>query len=353
MPRTRGEVRAWSPSEECRTGEWCVGWSSASEPGTILEILELGATVRSLVVPVGHERRRSVALGHPRIVDYLASTAYLGASIGRYANRIEGASFELDGRTVSLAPNDRGSNLHGGPAGFDRQLWTTTEATSRRAVLELISPDGDQGFPGELRVRAAFEVDADSVRVEYSAATDRPTVINLTNHTYFNLDGDGDIRRHRLSVAADKYTPVSATGLPLGPHHPVDGTAFDLRHSTLIRDVLESQDPQVTSLGGLDHNFVTRGSGLRDIAVLDSSTDRPAADRLERSAGPAGVHRQHLRRSSQWFSGCSWPLGRRRARTSALPGLPEPARVAERRPASRRGIPHGHDVAVRELRILG
>jgi aldose 1-epimerase len=173
---------------------------------------------------------------------------------------------------VELTANDHANNLHGGPDGFDRRLWTTLEASGDHVVLELDSPDGDQGFPGRVRCRVRFEALPDRVRIEYSATTDAPTVVNLTNHAYFNLDGAGDVLGHRLSVAADAYTPVDDAGIPLGEHQEVVGTPLDLRHRALLADVVAAPHPQLVSAGGgLDHNFVLRGSGLREVAELESA----------------------------------------------------------------------------------
>lgn len=257
-----------------------------ARPGPVLELLELGASVHRLDVTPPGGSGRNVVLGHPGVADRLASTAYLGATVGRYANRIAGAWFPLDGRRVELTANDRGNNLHGGPEGFDRRLWSTLESSPTHAVLGLDSPDGDQGFPGRLSCLARFEVGRDLVRVEYVATTDAPTVVNLTNHAYFNLDGEGagDVRGHRLSVAADRFTPVDDTGVPLDGHRSVDGTPFDLRSPVRLGEAMSSDHPQVTAVGGLDHHLVVGGSGLRELAVLESaigdlrltlSSDRP------------------------------------------------------------------------------
>lgn len=242
-------------------------------PGPVLELVELGASVQRLDVTLPDGSVRNVVLGHPTLAERLASTTYLGASIGRYANRIAGARFDLDGRLVTLTPNDRGHNLHGGPDGLDRRLWSTLELSPTHAVLGIESPDGDQGFPGALSCQVRFEVGPDRVRIEYVATTDAVTCVNLTNHAYLNLDGEGagDVLGHRLSVAADEFTPVDATGVPYDGHRPVAGTPFDLREPVLLAAVVTADHPQVLAASGLDHNFVGRGSGLRELAVLESS----------------------------------------------------------------------------------
>src|SRR5436190_1538862 len=171
-----------------------------SEPGPVLELLDLGATVHRLWVPGGDGVRRNVVLGHRTAEEYLESADYIGGTIGRYANRIRGGRFVLDGETVQLATNERGNSLHGGPDGFDQRIWEVLEQTDEHVTMRLVSPDGDQGFPGRLTALARFAVDADSVQLTFEATTDAATVVSLTSHAYFNLDGDstGTVTDHLL-----------------------------------------------------------------------------------------------------------------------------------------------------------
>jgi galactose mutarotase-like enzyme len=233
-------------------------------------VLTLGAAVHRLQVPGGDGVRRNVVLGHPDVEERLASTYYLGATIGRYANRIAHGRFPLGDRTVQVATNDRGHSLHGGPNGFDTHLWDVVAHSADEVLLATTSPDGDQGFPGRVEAEVTYRVQGSTVSVTMQATTDATTVVNLTNHTYFNLGGEGTgpIDDHLLLVEADHYTPVDDTGIPLGDHEPVAGTAFDLRRPTRIGDAVRSDDPQVTAVQGLDHNLVVRGDGLRRAAVL-------------------------------------------------------------------------------------
>ena len=230
-----------------------------SEPGPVAEVLTLGATVHRLFVRGGDGVRRNVVLGHPDVAERLASSDYIGGTIGRYANRIAGGRFELGGRTVEVRTHDRGNSLHGGPEGFDVRLWDVVSHTADEVVLSMVSPDGDQGFPGEVTVVVRYRVSGSCVSVEMSATTDATTVVGLTNHAYWNLDGEGagTIDDHLLAVDADDYTPVDATGIPLGEHEPVAGTPFDLRTPAPLAEAL-------------DHNFVVRGEGLRHLASLAS-----------------------------------------------------------------------------------
>ena len=243
-----------------------------SAPGPVVEVLTLGATVHRLEVPGPDGVRRNVVLGHATVEERLASSDYVGGTIGRYANRIAGGRFPLDGREVVVGTHDRGHSLHGGPDGFDRRLWDVVEHGPDEVVLSLVSPDGDQGFPGTVSVLVRYRVAGDAVRVELEATTDAPTVLNLTNHAYFNLDGEGagTIDDHLLAVAADEFTPVDAAGIPLGGHAPVVGTPFDLRDPTAIGAAVRTEHPQVVDARGIDHNFVVRGEGLRPHAVLTS-----------------------------------------------------------------------------------
>ena len=231
-----------------------------SAPGPVLHLLDLGATAHRLVITAPDGVRRDVLLGLPTPDAHLASTDYLGGTIGRYANRIAGGRFDLDGVAVRLAANERGNQLHGGPDGFDRCLWEVVALEESAATLELVSPDGDQGFPGEVTVRSRVEVDPIGVTIDLSARTDAVTVVNLTSHAYVNLDGEGVVDGHTLQVLADDYTPVDAAGIPLGGHRPVADTAFDFRAARAIGST------------GIDHNYVLRGSGLRVAAVLESAT---------------------------------------------------------------------------------
>jgi aldose 1-epimerase len=243
-------------------------------PGLVVELLTYGATIHRVEVAApGPARgaRRTVVLGYPELAGYLRSTGYLGASIGRYANRIAGAAFDLDGVHYPLAANDRGHNVHGGPFGFDRQVWEVVDRGPDHAVLAYDSPDGDQGFPGRLLVRARFEVTADVLRIEYTATATAPTPVNLTSHSYWNLDGEGagPVGENVLSVPAHEFTPVDAGGIPLGGHASVTGTPFDLREPVLLGQVMASAHPQIQG-AGLDHNLVVPGDGLRELAVLSS-----------------------------------------------------------------------------------
>ena len=251
-----------------------------AEPGPVVEVLTLGAAVHRLTVACGDGERRNVVLGHPDVAERLASGDYIGGVIGRYANRIAGGRFTLDGRDVEVRTHDRGNSLHGGPEGFDVRLWDVESHDADELVLSLVSPDGDQGFPGTVSARVRYQVEGQTVRVTLEATTDATTVVNLTNHAYFNLDGEGagTIDGHELLVEADDVTPIDGTGIPTGGHSPVDGTPFDFRTTRPIGPALRTEHPQVVDARGIDHNFVVRGSGLRRAATLTSTRTRTTVE---------------------------------------------------------------------------
>ncbi|MBK9477037.1 MAG: galactose mutarotase [Tetrasphaera sp.] len=238
-----------------------------------VDVLEQGATIQRLFVPDAAGHVRNIVLGHSGPGDYRQSTGYLGAVVGRYANRIAGGRFELDGRQWVLAANEGTTTLHGGPDGFDRRLWTVLEVQGDRLTLQLVSPHGDGGFPGRLVVTVTYAVSPDRLRIDLSATTDAPTVVNLTNHSYFNLDGEDapTIHEHALQVAAESYLPTGPDGIPTGEVASVEGTPFDLREARVLGEVLRAPHPQIAAAGGLDHTFVVRGSGIREHAVLTSA----------------------------------------------------------------------------------
>lgn len=240
-------------------------------PGVVLEVLDLGATVHRLEVTGGDGMRRNVCLGHATPEEYLTGHGYIGGTIGRFANRIAGGRFPLEGRTVRLGRNDRGNTLHGGPDGFHRRMWTVLSHDCTSLELRLVSPDGDQGFPGSVTVTATFAVQHDTVTLVLRACSEATTVVNLTQHLYLNLEGEGrgTADRHLLQVEADEYLPVDPTWIPVGPPEPVTTSTVDLRRPREVGSVvriLRARD----GAAGLDHTFLVRGTGHRRVAVLSS-----------------------------------------------------------------------------------
>ena len=234
-------------------------WTLTAESGLSATILTYGARIAALHVPLPNGGTRNVVLGYAKLADYEGDTSYQGAVCGRYANRIYGGRFTLDGREYRIPLNDGPNALHGGPIGFDRAVWHA-EMDGKSLVLSHLSPDGDQGFPGRLDVRVSYTLHADSLAIDYEARSEAPTVVNLTNHAYFNLAGVGDILGHVLTLDADRFTPVNADLIPLGELRPVAGTPLDFRSPSVIGARIEADDEQLRLARGYDHNFVLSGS---------------------------------------------------------------------------------------------
>jgi len=232
-------------------------------------VLPLGAALHRFTVRLADGSWRDIVLSRPR--PDRNDEFRFGATIGRYANRIAGARAAIDGHPYDLAANDGPNHLHGGPVGFADVWWQVVSQSPDSTVLRLVSPDGDQGFPGQLAVTATFTVIDDGLRVVYRATTDAPTIVNLTIHPYFNLAGPGGttIDDHRLYVAARRYTPTTADDLPTGDIRPVAGLALDLRAGRRLGEVLADLSAAgLDRAGGLNHNFVVDGTGPRTHAYL-------------------------------------------------------------------------------------
>lgn len=265
-------------------------------PTLAVELLPLGATLHTFEVRDAEGSPRNILVSRDDIT--APHPSYLGASVGRYANRLDAASFELDGVRYDLAPNENGNQLHGGPGGFSEVVWEVSEVKDDAVTFALVSPDGDQGFPGQVSVTAHYELIPDGVRVTYWAVTDAPTVINLTTHPYFRLGGE-TIEDHTLTVHASAYTAVRPDLIPTGDVPGVSGTALDLRDGVRFGDALAAAVADGTALGGgFDHNFVVDGEGVRehvrlvgpDGITLSVLSDAPAVQIYSGEAlGRAGV----------------------------------------------------------------
>ncbi|WP_019905005.1 aldose epimerase family protein [Methylobacterium sp. 77] len=244
-----------------------------------VHILDYGGVVSRIEVPDRNGTWANVALGARDLAGYEASDAHFGAIIGRYANRIAKGRFSLDGHEYRLPHNAGGNTMHGGPVGFDRRIWRVIRADDTALVLAYRSSDGEEGFPGTLDVEVAYSLsDDETLRIDYAASTDRPTILNLTNHSYFNLagEGSGEVLAHRVAIAADHYLPTDSEQIPTGEIRPVAGSAFDFREPKALEAGIRDADPQLALAHGYDHTFVLRHPGaLRHAAsALDPSSGR-------------------------------------------------------------------------------
>ncbi|SNS50940.1 MULTISPECIES: aldose epimerase family protein [unclassified Azospirillum] len=237
--------------------------------GVSATILTYGATLQALKAPDRTGAVADIVLGHDTLKPYVETPNYFGITVGRYANRIAGGRFTLDGKTYQLTQNDKQNSLHGGVKGFDKHNWQVADirqGETASVALTLTSPDGDQGYPGTLSVKTTYALDENNVlSMTYEAATDKPTIVNMTNHAIFNLAGEGSplgILRHKLTLPAAHYTPVNAALIPTGELKPVEGTVFDFRKGRVLSDGLrDGTDPQIVAGRGYDHNFAI-DSGL-------------------------------------------------------------------------------------------
>ncbi|MCF6312814.1 MAG: galactose mutarotase [Verrucomicrobiales bacterium] len=255
--------------------------------GMIAKITNYGGIVVSLVTPDRNGHFADVVLGFDSISGYTSKNPFFGCITGRYANRIANARFTLDGQNYTLAANSGKNHIHGGIRGFDKKVWS---ASTRGGSLHLsyTSPDGEEGYPGTLQTEVTYTLNAaNELRIDYRATTDKTTIVNLTNHSYFNLAGlDNEavevdaatILNHELTIHADRYTPIDAQSIPLGPLASVAGTPFDFRRSTAIGARIHSSDQQIKNGKGYDHNFVLKDQRnsklIRAARVYDSMTGR-------------------------------------------------------------------------------
>ncbi|WP_447041270.1 aldose epimerase family protein [Streptomyces sp. DSM 118878] len=236
-------------------------WSLANG-GTRLKVLSYGGIVQSLELPDRHGRYTNVSLGYDSIEEYVAGTTFFGATIGRYGNRIARGRFTLDGATHQLSVNDGEHSLHGGAKGFNTRVWDVepfTDSSGVGLVLRYVSVDGEMGYPGTLRVKVTYTLTARGEwRIDYAATTDKATVVNLTNHTYYNLagEGSGSIEGHELTLAARRFTPTDAGLIPTGELAKVSGTPFDFRRAKTVGRDIRAAHPQLVTAKGFDHNWV-------------------------------------------------------------------------------------------------
>jgi aldose 1-epimerase len=259
--------------------------------GMEVRVMTFGAVILSIRVPDRDGKLDDVTLGFDRLEPYFQNAPHFGSVVGRYANRIAKGQFSLDGATYRLALNNGPNHLHGGTRGFDKVVWKADELTGQSAPavrFRYTSPDGEEGYPGKLDVAVTYALFGNELHVNYTATTDKATPVNLSQHTYFNLagEGNGDVLGHELSIAASRFTPVDRTLIPTGALASVEGTPFDFRTPTLIGARIDSDHEQIRLARGYDHNFVLDNAGATRIRaarvveprsgrVLEVSTTEP------------------------------------------------------------------------------
>lgn len=262
-----------------------------------ITILTLGAAIHSVRMPDRLGRIADVALGYATLEDYLAHSAYMGATVGRVANRLANGRFDLDGRLCQVTVNDGAHSLHGGASGLDRRVWEIVDIREGDApglTLSCISPDGDQGFPGTLAIFADFSLSPDGVlAIDYRATTDRPTVVNLSCHAYWNMAGEGapeGAMGNHLTLFADEYLPTDAHAIPTGAFRAVDGTVFDFRSPTAVGlRVRDGSDEQIRLGQGYDHCWVVSRAPVDQPRVIALLEDPVSGRAMEVSSDQPGV----------------------------------------------------------------
>jgi aldose 1-epimerase len=266
--------------------------------GMIVAVLTYGGIVQEIFVPDKNGEMADVVLGFSNVDDYVKGSPYFGCITGRYANRIARGTFMLEGKRYFLALNNGTNALHGGVKGFDKQIWTAEEVNSADGVgvkLTYTSPDGEEGYPGKLDATVTYTLTNDNeLKIDYLATTDAPTVINLTNHSYFNLagEGSGTIENHMLQINASNYTPTDSTAIPTGEIAPVAGTAFDFTSPHAIGErIRDGNDKQIVIGHGYDHNYVLDRSSPDDksLIVAATVTDPTSGRTLEISTTEPGI----------------------------------------------------------------
>ncbi len=265
--------------------------------GLKLRVISLGAAVQSLVTPDRNGREADVVLGYDHLQGYLDKSAFFGATVGRVANRIAAGRFTLDGRTYQVPLNNGPNALHGGTSGFDKVVWSVVSARGGKrptVTLRYVSRDGDMGFPGTLTATVSYSLDDhNQLHIDYAATTDAPTIVNLSNHTYWNLGGEGSpagALSEVLTIPADAFTPTDSTAIPTGQFEPVDGTPFDFRKPTAIGlRVREGRNLQIRYGRGYDHNWVVSRSRPKGLQLMARLADSRSGRVMELRSNQPGV----------------------------------------------------------------
>lgn len=265
--------------------------------GVSARVIAYGAALQSLLMPDRQGRVADVQLGHNTVAEYIANPNFFGATVGRFANRIAAGRYTLDGKSYSAPLNDGPNTLHGGPQGFDKAVWTVTSVKSgptASVTMRHVSRDGEMGYPGTLTVDATYSLDEqNNLTIEYRATTDKPTIVNITNHAYWNLAGEGSpagAMGHVLTIPADTFLPTDKTAIPTGTFQPVAGTPFDFRTPHPVADrVRDARSEQIVFGKGYDHNWVVGRSVTPDQHLMARVSDPVSGRGFELWSNQPGV----------------------------------------------------------------
>jgi aldose 1-epimerase len=266
------------PYGAATSGGYADLYTLANDQGVTVALTNYGGIITTLHTPDRNGQPGDIVLGYDNLEEYVARNPFFGCLVGRFGNRIGGAKFTLKGKSYTLAQNNGQNHLHGGRVGFDKVLWAAepfTTPASAGVKLTYTSADGEEGYPGNLVVTVIYTLtDNNEFHLDYNAATDQTTIVNLTNHTYYNLAGKGDILGHVMQINADRFTPVDSTLIPTGELRSVAGTPFDFRTPTPIGARIDQQDEQLAFGQGYDQNFVVDGTPgeLRRAALVSEPT---------------------------------------------------------------------------------
>lgn len=260
-----------------------------------VDICTYGGIITAIRVPDKDGKVENVVLGFDKLEGYLGKHPKIGATIGRYANRIAKGKFTLEGKDYELTQNKNGNHIHGGNEGFDKKVWeATTAITNEKAILELYyhSPDREEGYPGNLDVKVTYSLSLDgSLGIQYEAFTDKPTIVNFTDHSYFNLNlaNQTTIKQHHLSVQADHYLPIDSTSIPIGEIKSVENTAFDLRNSQKIQSVFAQNSDEISQTNGLDYCFVLKQVNSPEVKLAATLREPQSKRKLEVFTSEPGI----------------------------------------------------------------
>ncbi len=276
-----------APAGQSSDGAAIEAVTLTNKAGLSARVLTYGATLQSVMAPDRNGKFADVLLGYDKSEDYVNHPNFFGVTVGRFANRIGGGRFSLDGQSYQLTLNDKTNSLHGGTKGFDKHLWkivSMKDGPTASVVMVLTSPDGDQGYPGKVDATVTYSLDeAGALTIAFEAKTDKPTIVNMTNHAIFNLNGEGSplgATFHKLTIPAAAYTPVDAKLIPTGERRPVQGTVFDFRQPRLVAEgIRDGNDQQIRYGQGYDHNFAL-DKGLTATPQLAARLEDPASGRV-------------------------------------------------------------------------